>query len=160
MDMDPRGNLYVGGRDAVYLFEADGQGGFEQLPGYPDLVELYDLKKDIGENRNLAGKMPEKVKELQSLIDGFVKETGALYPKPNPNYDPDWKPAAKKPAPNRPSPEEFLRRRDANKDGSITLKEYIGNPKGRNVPALTKNFNRRDTNKDAKLTLEELKKTK
>jgi len=28
MDMDPRGNLYVGGRDAVYLFEADGQGGF------------------------------------------------------------------------------------------------------------------------------------
>ena len=23
MDMDPRGNLYVGGRDAVYLFEAD-----------------------------------------------------------------------------------------------------------------------------------------
>ena len=29
MDMDPRGNLYVGGRDAVYLFEADGKGGFE-----------------------------------------------------------------------------------------------------------------------------------
>ena len=28
MDMDPRGNLYVGGRDAVYLFEADGRGGF------------------------------------------------------------------------------------------------------------------------------------
>ena len=133
---------------------------FEQLPGYPDLVELYDLKKDIGENRNLAGKMPEKVKELQAFIDGFVKETGALYPKPNPNYDPDWKPAAKKPASNRPSPEEFLRRRDTNKDGTITLKEYIGNPKGRNVPALNQQFNRRDANKDAKLTLEELKKTK
>lgn len=29
MDMDPRGNLYVGGRDAVYLFEADGEGGFK-----------------------------------------------------------------------------------------------------------------------------------
>ena len=28
MDMDLRGNLYVGGRDAVYLFEADGKGGF------------------------------------------------------------------------------------------------------------------------------------
>ena len=42
----------------------------------------------------------------------------------------------------------------------ITLKEYIGNPKGRNVPALTKQFNRRDTNKDAKLTLKELKITK
>ena len=74
--------------------------------------------------------------------------------------DPNWKPASKKPAPNRPSRGEFLRRRDTNKDGSITLKEYIGNPKDRNVPALTKQFNRRDTNKDGKLTLEELKKTK
>jgi hypothetical protein len=133
---------------------------FEPHAKYPELVELYDLKKDIGETRNLAGKMPGKVKELQTLIDGFVKETGALYPKPNPNYDPDRKPAAKKPASNRPSPGEFLRRRDTNKDGSITLKEYIGNPKGRNVPALKKQFSRRDTNKDEKLTLEELKKTK
>jgi arylsulfatase A-like enzyme len=130
---------------------------FEQLPDYPDLVELYDLKKDIGENRNLASKMPKKVKELQSLIDGFVKETGALYPKPNPNYDPDWKPAAKKPTANRPSPEEFLRKRDKDKDGSITLKEFIGNPEDRNVPALNKQFTRRDGNADGKLTLEELK---
>jgi putative heme-binding domain-containing protein len=30
MDMDPRGNLYVGGRDAVYLFAADGKGGFKE----------------------------------------------------------------------------------------------------------------------------------
>lgn len=29
MDMDPRGNLYAGGRDGIYLFEADGQGGFK-----------------------------------------------------------------------------------------------------------------------------------
>ena len=29
MDMDQRGNLYVGSRDAVYLFEADGKGGFK-----------------------------------------------------------------------------------------------------------------------------------
>ena len=130
---------------------------FEQLPGYPDLVELYDLTKDIGETRNLAGKMPRKVKELQALLAGFVREPGALYPKPNPNYDPNWKPTANTPASNRPSPEEFLRRRDTNKDGSITLKEYIGNPKGRNIPALNKQFTRRDVNKDGKLTLKELK---
>ncbi|MDP7206626.1 MAG: hypothetical protein QGH11_13705, partial [Pirellulaceae bacterium] len=79
------------------------------------------------------------------------------YPKPNPNYDPDRKPAAKKPASNRPSPGEFLRRRDTNKDGSITLKEYIGNPEGRNVPALTKQFNKRDVNDDGRVTLEEMK---
>jgi hypothetical protein len=104
--------------------------------------------------------MPKKVNELQALIDGFVKETGALYPRPNPSYNSNAKPTTSKPKPQRPTPEQFLQRRDANKDGSITLKEYIGNPKGRNVPALTKNFNRRDANKDAKLTLEELKKTK
>lgn len=30
MDMDLRGNLYAGSREAVYLFEADGKGGFKQ----------------------------------------------------------------------------------------------------------------------------------
>ena len=131
---------------------------FEPSAKYPDLIELYDLKKDIGETRNLAGKLPEKVRELQALIDGFVKETEALYPKPNPNYDPNKKPTSSKPKSNRPSPEEFLRKRDKNNDGSVTLKEFIGNPKNRDVPALTKQFNRRDANKDGKLTLEELKK--
>jgi hypothetical protein len=102
--------------------------------------------------------MSKKVAELQALIDGFVKETGALYPKSNPAYNPNGKPTTAKP--KRPTPEQFLQRRDTNKDGFITLKEYIGNPKGRNVPALNQQFNRRDANKDAKLTLEELKKTK
>ena len=76
---------------------------------------------------------------------------------PNPAYNSDSKSKPQKTNSSRPTPEEFLRRRDKNKDGSITLKEFIGNPKGRNVPALTKQFNRRDANKDAKLTLEELK---
>jgi arylsulfatase A-like enzyme len=132
---------------------------FEPHPKYPETVELYNLKDDLGETRNLAGNMPKKVDELQALIDGFVKETGALYPKPNPAYNPNAKLKTSKPQLQRPTPEQFLQRRDTNKDGFITLKEYIGNPKGRNVPALTKNFNRRDTSKDAKLTLEELKKT-
>jgi len=47
---------------------------------------------------------------------------------------------------------------DKNQDGSITLKEYIGNPEGRNVAALKKQFSRRDGNGDAKLTLPELNK--
>ena len=130
---------------------------FEPHPKYPETVELYNLKNDVGETRNLAGNMPKKVDELQALIDVFVKETGALYPKSNPACNPNTKPTASKPKPKRPTPEKFLQRRDTNKDGFITLKEYIGNPKGRNVPALTKQFNRRDANKDAKLTLEELK---
>jgi len=47
---------------------------------------------------------------------------------------------------------------DKNKDDKLTLKEYIGNPKGRNVYALKKQFSRRDNNADGKLTLAELNK--
>lgn len=53
---------------------------------YPEVRELYNLKDDLGETTNLAAKMPEKVAELDLLIDGFIKETGALEPIPNPDY--------------------------------------------------------------------------
>jgi hypothetical protein len=61
---------------------------FEPHPDYPDLLELYDLKGDIGETNNLAEKMPDKVAKLNALIDGFVRDTGALVPRPNPAYNP------------------------------------------------------------------------
>lgn len=55
---------------------------------YPEVRELYQLSDDPGETNNLAAGMPDKVKELDVLIDGFVKDTGALYPQPNPDYKP------------------------------------------------------------------------
>ena len=61
------------------------------------------------------------------------------------------------PAPNRRSQEQFFKSRDRNGDGAITLEEYIGNPKGRNVPALTKRFKNFDSNGDGKLQIDELK---
>ena len=61
---------------------------FEPHRDYPEIRELYDLKNDIGETTNLAKKMPDKVKQFDALIDGFVKDTGALTPKPNPAYRP------------------------------------------------------------------------
>jgi arylsulfatase A-like enzyme len=61
---------------------------FEPHRDYPDVRELYQLNEDVGEATNLAAKMPEKVRELDALIDRFVKETGALYPQPNPDYQP------------------------------------------------------------------------
>ena len=51
-----------------------------------------------------------------------------------------------------------FKKMDKNQDGFITLKEYIGNPDGRNVPALKNQFSRRDGNGDAKLTISELNK--
>ncbi|MDZ4404471.1 sulfatase [Prosthecobacter sp.] len=63
--------------------------------GKTNTHELYNLKEDLGETKNLATMMPDKVKELDALIDGFLKSTGATYPRPNPDYKPV---AAKTPA--------------------------------------------------------------
>ncbi len=63
---------------------------FQPRPAdYEGLYELFNLKDDIGETTNLAAKHPEKVAELDALIDRFVQDTGALYPQPNPAYRPD-----------------------------------------------------------------------
>ena len=50
--------------------------------------ELYNLKEDEGENRNLAGQMPGKVKELDKLIVNHVKEVDGIFPVLNPAYSP------------------------------------------------------------------------
>jgi arylsulfatase A-like enzyme len=51
--------------------------------------ELYNLKYDIGERNNLADAKPELVAELDALIDGFHKRSGAVLPVPNPQFDPE-----------------------------------------------------------------------
>lgn len=60
---------------------------FEPHRDYPEVRELYNLKTDLGETHNLAAEKPEKVKQLDALIDGFIQDTGALAPIPNPDYD-------------------------------------------------------------------------
>jgi len=56
--------------------------------GNPNTHELYNLREDLSESQNLAESMPEKVTELSALMDGFLKDTGATYPRPNPAYKP------------------------------------------------------------------------
>jgi len=61
-----------------------------------DRFELYNLHDDISEQNNLAANKPDKVKELDSLIDRFLADTQAVVPKPNPNYGKtisDWIPS-------------------------------------------------------------------
>lgn len=62
-------------------------------PGVP--AELYNLRDDLGETTNLVGERPEDVQRLQGMVDRFLQETGALYPRPNPAY-------ARSPAPTQP----------------------------------------------------------
>ncbi len=57
----------------------------------------------------------------------------------------------------RQDPAQRFLRSDQNKDGFLSLEEFIGNPKDRDVPALTKRFKKLDSNDDGKLQLRELK---
>jgi arylsulfatase A-like enzyme len=43
-------------------------------------MELFNLPEDIGETKDLAREMPEKVKELAKILGNHLRETGALMP--------------------------------------------------------------------------------
>ncbi|TRX54917.1 sulfatase [Thalassomonas sp. M1454] len=49
--------------------------------------ELYNLEQDISEQNDLVAIQTEKAQELRMLLDGWLKETGALTPVINPNFD-------------------------------------------------------------------------
>ncbi|MEM0895265.1 MAG: sulfatase [Verrucomicrobiota bacterium] len=76
----PAVSVRVGDFKLIYRWEPHSE--------YPEVRELYNLKEDIGETRNLAASMPGKVGELEALIESFMDETGALPPILNPAYSP------------------------------------------------------------------------
>jgi arylsulfatase A-like enzyme len=49
-------------------------------------TELYNLKNDIGELKDLSQKNPEKLKELLAKLEKIQKKTNAKLPHPNPGY--------------------------------------------------------------------------
>lgn len=53
-----------------------------------DRFELYDLKGDVGETRDVSELHPELVAELDGLIDRYLADTRALIPVPNPAHAP------------------------------------------------------------------------
>ena len=75
-------------------FYHDGKAGNHRY-------ELYNLAEDIGEKTNLADSYPEKVKQLDALIERHLKDIGALVPIPNPAYDPNAKPVKRQPRTKR-----------------------------------------------------------
>ena len=50
-----------------------------------DQLELYNLRHDIGEKTNLAGKKPEHAKKLLEKLNRWLEETDAKFPSLNPN---------------------------------------------------------------------------
>ena len=60
----------------------------------PEIRELYHLGEDIGETRNLADEHPDKVAELEALVERFIADTGAAAPLPNPAWSGEAKATA------------------------------------------------------------------
>ena len=76
------------------------QGDYKLIEFFEEgRLELYNLKDDISEKKNLAATLPEKTKELHTRLKFWRKQTFAPVPtKKNPKYDPNavWKPKQKK----------------------------------------------------------------
>lgn len=63
------------------LGSAIREGDYKLIKRYDNgELELYNLKKDIGEKENLAVKSPELAKRLESKLDARLKKTGAKLP--------------------------------------------------------------------------------
>ena len=70
-------------------YSAIRKGDFKLIEFLADMrVELYNLSDDIGEQRDLASEMPDKVEELRNRLHAWREEVGAQMPTRNPKYDP------------------------------------------------------------------------
>jgi len=64
-------------------------GDYKLIEWYEEgRVELYNIKKDIGETKNLAEKMPKKAGELLEMLRTWREEVGAKMPTAKPDYKP------------------------------------------------------------------------
>ncbi len=52
--------------------------------------ELFNLREDISETRNLVRREPAVVKRLAGLLEAWRKKSGAVMPRKNPDADPAW----------------------------------------------------------------------
>jgi len=63
------------------------EGDWKLIEWYEDgSHELFNLRADLGERKNLAAKRPDKVKELQAKLAAWRKEVNAVMPTPNPSF--------------------------------------------------------------------------
>ncbi|HAO72711.1 MAG TPA: hypothetical protein DCR06_08920 [Planctomycetaceae bacterium] len=125
-------------------------------------LELFDLQRDVAETNDLRTEHPEMYASLKAELLNHLSGINADYPpvvlsEVKSKVMPKQQKRSKAIPPKERSPEKFFQARDRNSDGGITLEEFIGNPDGRNVAALTKRFQQFDANGDGALVIDELK---
>ena len=76
---------YVG--HIITPFSVVQTGGWKLIKWYEGPVyELFDLKNDPFEERNVISMHPEKSDEMRQLLENWLVKTEATVPKPNPAY--------------------------------------------------------------------------
>lgn len=60
--------------------------GRQKLRNSFDRYELFNLAVDVSEKHDLSNEKPEKLAEMKSLLNDYLKDTGAVIPTANPNY--------------------------------------------------------------------------
>jgi len=79
--LPPSVAVHAGDWKLIRLFHQGVNGKHE--------YRLYNLKWDIGEKNNLSKMYPEKVAELDLLIENHLTDANAVVPLPNPDFDPN-----------------------------------------------------------------------
>ena len=73
-----------GGAPGVAMLDGD----WKLIEWFEDArAELFNLKDDPSERRNLSVDQPERVRSLRGRLVAWQKEMGALPTRPNPNFD-------------------------------------------------------------------------
>ncbi len=78
--LPPSVSVHRGDWKLIRIFHGGEQGAHRHL--------LFNLREDLGETNNLAAQQPERVRELEALIERFLADTKAVTPQPNPAFDP------------------------------------------------------------------------
>jgi arylsulfatase A len=64
-------------------------GDWKLIEHYEDnRVELYNLKDDLSETRDLAAEKPDEAARLRTMLHDWRRSVDAQMPRPNPNYGP------------------------------------------------------------------------
>jgi len=78
--LPPSISVHDGDWKLIRIFHGGNQGKHRYL--------LFHLKEDPSEVRNLSDRFPDRVAQLDSMIDAFLSKTKALTPIANPKFDP------------------------------------------------------------------------
>ena len=74
-------------RGRIFPYSIIRAGDWKLIKYWTDSrLELYNLKNDLSEKTDLAGKLPERAKQLAKMLDEHLKSTGSKLPRPNPAF--------------------------------------------------------------------------